>query len=441
MNSALTACQQSNSSLSNLPLLEQKSSLSLLSSSLLRSTQEDGALKIICCSMMVSIALYASSAAAGSAEQAKRIHDRLAGVPPTEAVLTQMQAEIDGGNLQGAAEIAVEQPTFYSVTLQNFAAPWTNEAQTAFVDLNDYSATVIGMVRDDVDFRQILSGNIIYIGDSGTGAPAYSNTNNAHYEYLDSNGVDLQARLVQRTQTEVTGLAADATAGVITTRAAAKAFFKDGTNRAMFRFTLINHMCLDLEQVKDITLPSGRIRQDVSRSPGGDSRIYLNNCIGCHTGMDPLSQAYAYYEYSYEGDADPDGDAGFLLYNDAGELDPITGTRVTAKHHINENTFSYGYQIPDDQWINAWRTGQNRSLGWSGALPGRGSGAKSMGEELANSDQFAQCQVEKVFEAVCLRPPQDAADRARVDTMVTSFKGDYRLKQVFVDSAIYCRGE
>src|SRR6476661_9742502 len=93
------------------------------------------------------------------------------------------------------------------------------------------------------------------------------------------------------------GIPAAATAGFITSRASSEAFFIDGTNRAMFRFTLINHMCRDMEQVHDTSLPPDMIRQDVSRSPGGDSRIFLNNCIGCHSGMDPLAQAFAYYEF------------------------------------------------------------------------------------------------------------------------------------------------
>jgi hypothetical protein len=89
----------------------------------------------------------------------------------------------------------------------------------------------------------------------------------------------------------------NATAGVMTTRAAARAFFIDGTNRAMFRFTMLNHFCNDMEQVLDTTRSPDRIRQDVSRSPGGDSRVFLNNCVGCHSGMDPLAQAFAYYDY------------------------------------------------------------------------------------------------------------------------------------------------
>jgi hypothetical protein len=83
----------------------------------------------------------------------------------------------------------------------------------------------------------------------------------------------------------------------MTTRAAAEAFFIAGTNRAMFRFTLMNHMCMDMEQVLDTTIAPDRIRQDVSRGPGGDSRVFMNNCIGCHAGMDPLAQAFAYYTF------------------------------------------------------------------------------------------------------------------------------------------------
>ena len=61
----------------------------------------------------------------------------------------------------------------------------------------------------------------------------------------------------------------------------------------MFRFTMVNHFCKDMEQLHDPRLSPDRIRQDVSRSPGGDSRLFLNNCIGCHNGMDPLAGAYA----------------------------------------------------------------------------------------------------------------------------------------------------
>jgi hypothetical protein len=276
---------------------------------------------------------------------------------------------------------------------------------------------------------------------SGAGIPAYAVDNNDHYAALEAAGTDLQANLQATTQSAVTGLPAAATAGVMTTRSAAKAFFIDGTNRAMFRFTMWNHLCLDMEQVRDTTRAPDRIRQDVSRSPGGDSRVFLNSCIGCHSGMDPLAQSFAYYDYEYDVVNDPDGDNGRVSYNGVGQTDPTTGTRVEEKYFNNALNFEHGFATPDDSWENYWREGPNKLLGWDAGLPGAGSGAKTMGQELAHSEAFARCQVTKVFENVCLRPPQASGDRDQIDAMVTSFKNNnYNLRRVFAESAVYCMG-
>ena len=191
---------------------------------------------------LAALALLASGhAAAGSREQAKRIHDRIAGVPPSATVLNQMAADIDAGRPLDAANRALQSSAFYNVTLKNFAAPWTNREQSVFVPLNDYTATVIGMVRDDEPFNSLLSADILYTGQGVSGVAAYSPSNNDHYEQLEQRGADLKAVLVKQQQSSLNGLPASATAGIITSRAASQAFFVAGTNRAMFRFTLMNH--------------------------------------------------------------------------------------------------------------------------------------------------------------------------------------------------------
>lgn len=379
---------------------------------------------------------------AGSREQAKRIHDRLVGTHAQESTLVSMASDISANDAIGAAETAMEQDGFYNVTLKNMIMPWTNEEQTVFAPLNDYVALVIGVIRDDLDFRRILYDDLLYVGDSNLGLTDYSATDNNHYEELENQNRSLKDDLVQVSQVTHLGIPEQATAGVMTTRAAAKSFFKDGTNRAMFRFTLMNHLCTDLEGIKDITRPPDRIRQDVTRSPGGDSSIFLNNCIGCHSGMDPMAQAYAYYEYEYDVDTDPDALNGRLVYNLTDDIDEFTGIRVQKKYHINANNFKYGFITPDDRWDNYWREGDNALLGWDETLSGGGNGAKSMGQELAHSEAFAQCQVKKVFKTVCLREPVTEDDSNQIDTMVTSFKGSgYKLKQVFAESAVYCMGD
>ena len=378
--------------------------------------------------------MLAAPASAQTREQAKRIYDRLAGVPPTESTLNGLvgnagtdpvcqQYGVAGPAC--AAYVAMEDPSFYNVTLKNFAAPWTNREFSAFVPLNDYVATVIGMIRDDVDFRTVLSADLQYIGEAGTVSAPPAANNNDHYAQLEASNQDLKDVLEPTTQSSINGLSPGATAGVITSRAAAEAFFVAGTNRAMFRFTMVNHFCKDMEQLHDPKLSPDRIRQDVSRSPGGDSRLFLNNCVGCHTGMDPMAQAFAYYNY--------DETAGAIEYT-AGNVQP--------KYFNNDLNFPQGYRTPDDHWTNYWRTGQNRYLGFYGPGNGDDVGAKSLGVELSNSTAFTTCQVEKVFEAVCLRAPESANDHAAVDQFVTNFESSgYRMKRVFADTAEYCMGQ
>ncbi|MGH8133604.1 MAG: hypothetical protein ACRETP_10300 [Steroidobacteraceae bacterium] len=364
---------------------------------------------------------------AGPNEQAKRIYERIAGVPPSAAVLQQMANAISASpgqaGLLAAAAIATSAPSFYDVTLKNFVMPWTNRDQTVFAPLNDYAATVIGMVRDDVPFNTALSADILYTSNAA-GLPPPSPANNDHYATAEANGVDLMSTLVRGTQSGVYGTPAAATAGLITTRGAASAFFVNGTNRAMFRFTMINHFCSDMPTLMDTTRPSDRIRQDVARSPGGDSRIFLNNCVGCHSGMDPMVQAFAYYNF--------DATSGQMIY---------TPNQVQPKYLINAFNFPAGFVTPDDSWSNRWRAGQNSVLGWAPTLPGSGNGAKSLGVELGSSAAFARCQVTKVFQAVCFRTPASSTDLSTVASMTTSFtSGGYDLKQVFQQAAAACPG-
>ncbi|HEY7890533.1 MAG TPA: hypothetical protein VIC29_20095 [Steroidobacteraceae bacterium] len=381
----------------------------------------------------VAFALLAAQAAppvfAGSYEQARRIYERLAGVPPSAAVLQKMENDIISQpgqpGLIAAAAVATDPkyaPDFYNATLKEFINPWTNRNQSAFVPFNDYTATVIGMIRDDIPFNTVLSADILYTVNA-SGLPAPSPANNDHYATAEANGIDFSSALTQTTQSAVYGTPTQATAGVWTTRAGAAAFFVLGTNRAQFRFTMLNYLCHDMQTVMDNTRPTDRVRQDVARSPGGDSRVFLNNCAGCHSGMDPMAQAFAYYDFS--------STTNQLVYT-AGQVQP--------KYVKNPQNFIWGFVTPNDSWSNRWRSGPNADLGWSSGLPGSGEGAKSLGQELENTTAFANCQVVKVFQQVCLRAPTSTADQTTIAAIQSGFQNGYDLKQVFQQSAAACAG-
>jgi hypothetical protein len=368
----------------------------------------------------------AAVCSAGPREQAKRIHDRLTGIPPSPAVLDAMATKVAAGNALGAAQDAMANPAFYNTTVRELATPWTNRDRSVYAELNDSTATVIGMIRDDVPFEEILFGDIVYVGSTAATPVPYSQADNNHYVELQRNHVDLSnaANLVRQTQSSLPGtpLGAADTAGIMTTRGFASAFLIAGTNRAPVRFAALNSLCMDMEDFRDVTAWPDRIRRDVSRSPGGDSNLFLNDCLACHAGLDGLAGGFAFYDF--------DATAGRITY---------TPNAVQPKFVKAASTFPFGFQTTGDSWINYWRTGPNAFVEWRGA--GSGAGAKSLGMELARTRQFSECQVRNVFEKVCYRKPNGPTDLTAVETIATSFETNNRsLKRVFAETAVYCMG-
>ena len=165
--------------------------------------------------------------------------------------------------------------------------------------------------------RRTAVADILYVGNSGW-APLWRRPA-IRITTARTGGFDRAPRLQRTTPS---GFQAPARGDAASSRRArCQAFFVAGTNRAMFRFTLLNHMCRDLEEIQDTARPPDRIRQDVSRSPGGDARLFLNNCVGCHSGMDPMAQAFAYYTF--------DEAQGRLVY--AGRCAPKNSTTIRVR--------------------------------------------------------------------------------------------------------------
>lgn len=352
---------------------------------------------------------------AGPREIGWKLHNRLAGVPPKKATLDQMEALIRAGRHEDAARLAIDNKNFYNLVLKNWIKPWANREQTSRDNFNDYVATAIGIIRDDLPFTQVLSENVIYTVDGAT--PAYSFSNNDHYRNAETRNLDLKTSLRRNTQSMLTGLPANAVAGVTTTRAAGEAFYSAGTNRRVNRYIFMNYLCRDYEQLHDVTIPDFRVRPDVERRPGGDARTYKNTCVGCHAGQDALGGAYAYYDFV----------GNTLVYT--------PGTVVTKMNHNSYHPDAY--ITVDDSWINLWATGQNATLGWRGASSG--NGVKSIGQMFASTRAFSQCMAQKVFKVVCMRDAVNSDDKNFVAEQALSFENsNYNMKNLFINTSVGC---
>lgn len=332
-----------------------------------------------------------------------------------------MENLIKNGSTKEAAKVAIENKNFYDLTLKNWVKPWTNVDQTSRVPLNDYVATVVGMVRDDIPFDQVLYGDHLYIAAANTPVtiPAYNKKDNNQYIEMESKFVSLKDYLTRVSQSQTTGI--KDTAGVITTRAAASAFFSAGTNRRMTRFTFMNYLCRDFEAVHDINVPDYHVRRDVERNPGGDSRTYRNQCVGCHAGQDGLGGAWAYFDFV-------DNE---IKYTDGKVVDKIN----------KNNLYADGYVTTNDEWVNIWANGQNSNLGWPDKQTGKG--ARELGMVVARSRAFAECMSTKVFELVCIRKPKIDSEKKEIKRLADIFQANdnFNMKNLVAETSILCLGE
>ena len=397
-------------------------------------------MKIVLFFSLLSVFSFANEARL----KAWTLHNRIAGVPPLPSTLNQMENLIlqNPGEmgLENAAYLALQNNYFYNVRLKNWLKPLSNEERSKNVELNDFVATVIGAIRDSDNpnkpFSRILYDDLIYVGPSfGNENENFSRSNNNHYREIENDFLNLQNVLVERMQSEnidtepniennnrrdntnvvVNGI--NGAAGVLTTRAYGQSFYQAGTNRSVTRHTFMNFLCKDFEDMHDTTIPDFRVRRDVEREPGGDSRTYKNTCVGCHAGQDALGGAFAYWDFT----------------NNRLRFTP--GNVVSKMNH--NALYEFGHVTTDNSWMNLWANGQNASLGWRGAQAG--NGVKEFGQLIARSRQFARCMTMKVFKLVCIRPPVEE-DMPFIEDMADDFESNdsYNMKRLFAKVGARC---
>jgi hypothetical protein len=358
---------------------------------------------------------------------ALEIYKRLVGIttPIDNPVITDMARQIARGNLAAAATIATEQPGFYNLVVRDFAARMSTRDQSINTSLNDFIATFIGLTRDDLDARLLLTGRLFYKGSdaAAVGNAIYGDIlgSNNHYDDLVSDNYDLSSVLQRentqyiRTGDNTYGVHPDA-AGVITSRAFMQAHAVDGTNRRLVEYTVKQFACLDMEGWADAKAPDFRVGRDIDRFPGGEGSKYLTTCKACHSVMDGFRGAFAKYDF----------DRNFVQYRDG----------VDNKMNQNRDTFPSGYNTTDNSWVNNAVSPANQlTFGWRG-VASSGNGVRQFATTIANSRAFSKCMVKRVYREICRRPVA-SFELPMVDSMANSFESSgYNLKNLFQELAI-----
>lgn len=374
--------------------------------------------------------------------QAKRLLERIAGgkVPGDHPLLAQITPLVAANNLKAAADIAVTHPGFLNVTVKNMAAEMSTREETILQPLNDFMATLIGVVRDGGDARELLTGNFTYQADpalvptgitvrsDGSADIAFSNN---HYDDLNRRDIDLGLVLrrvsPQQLYSQVTRTLVPNPdpAGLITTRTYLAAHAVAGTNRRPVEYMFREFLCTPLAGVADITAPDNRTGRDVTRVPGGSNLTYETTCKGCHTQHDAMRGAFARWDF-------PNNVAINSAAEPAGSAIGGYTNGIVQKMNRNNTEFPFGFVTADTSWINNTINASNMAMvGWRGAYQA-GNDVKSLAAAFANSQRFSQCMVKRVYDSVCQSGFDIGSAQNYTKDMATRFENaGYNLKQLF----------
>ncbi len=402
-------------------------------------------------------ALIGASAFAQSDDEVKKLAERIVGVklPGDSPLLSQMRILYNQGNRKAAAQLAINDPRFINVTTKQMALKMSTRAETMRTELNDFVATYIGVVRDDMDARQLLMGDFHYRADAAkipagvtvrSGVLADLVLTNNHYLDLDKPNVDLSSVLVRVNKQLMASESGGSLmvvdnpdpAGLLTSRAFLGAHAIAGTNRRPVEYAMREFMCVAMAEWSDVGASDARIGRDIDRAPGGEPQKFLTSCKGCHTGMDGFRLAFSKNDFQ-TSNAYPEGRVINSSLEAANFPGFIANTRVSSKMDKapNNQVFPNGYVPVDTGWVNNSRGPSNNQLfGWRGNVAG-GVGVKTFAEAIAQSRRFSQCVVQRVYEGICRRPFSISLSKRYADAMANILEqNNYSIKNLATEVAL-----
>lgn len=297
---------------------------------------------LIFLSQLIGIVTIAQTTSSPSQVLAQRVFERITGVKIqlSDSRVLEMSRLFQQGKPKTAVQIALRDPQFTNVRARNFAVQLSNKSGVVNKPLDDMSALITGIIRDNIDFRKILTADFQYQivggGSENSFFDLFLKNGFAEYEgdrlYLEPASIqrrffDLHTQLVKKNDfhTVVYVDIVDAKlaaakenlaerkqslnsslhiekmpefAGLFTTRGFGESNYSGGTNRRPVEYVVKQFLCSSMSEIANNQVSDYYVGKDVSRFPGGDRNAYITNCKSCHTIMDSWRGAFAKIDYS-----------------------------------------------------------------------------------------------------------------------------------------------
>ena len=438
-----------------------------------------------------------------SRDLAKKLYISLTGTQPSAAELNFLEPKIQSGLKAEAARNIINQDppinnggAFYSVTIKDWATPKFNKQKTTLAPLNDGTATIIGMIRDERPFNTILYQDVMYKATGVTfkgGQLWYFDTTypsvpgvvpstlcSAHgtvagqYKIIftvpgTSNKLCQKTKL---TKNELSSASAIDALYVPHKDIIIETNLVSTTNR---HYESISEQGLDLSDKMLLVSQSQQAKLHTSLGAISgllSSRAYGSAYFFAGTNRAPVAYALEHFlckdmeelndttiednRNRRDVDRSPGGSStlyknrcvgchagmdamsGAFAYYDYlnGKVTYTPGNVVTKMNH--NAVFSAGYVTGNDSWINYWGVGQNANLGWSREVT-EGIGATSFGRMLADTEAFHSCMAKQTYEKVCMKKASADEDHVRIKRLTAAYKiSNYNMKSLFINASLEC---
>lgn len=343
----------------------------------------------------------------------------------------QMETLISQNQTAEAAKVATSDPLFLDVGIRDWARVISSRDRDIRTPMNDFVATVIGVVRDSdtTSAKELLTGNFTYRVNPEVIAGGVNIrqdelndliASNNHYSDLQARRLSPSAVLVRQSPQRVVMRNANNTpvdhpdpAGLLTSRQFQMMYTTAGTNRLAIEYSFKTFMCVSMEEWMDSSRGDDRVGRDVSRMPAGDLNTYQTTCKGCHAQMDAYRGAFAYVDFL--------NNRPTVNVTPVGKMNPNNPENTDFTHTDNSfRNYAFGAKNADQF---GWRTG------------GEGVGMGDYGRALADSRGFSRCMVRHAFQNVCNRKPR-AEEETMVRTIADQFEmSGYHMKRLFENVA------
>jgi hypothetical protein len=454
--------------------------------------------------ILLSNTLLVEASEKSPRELSKKLYISLTGTQPSMAELNYLEPKIARGDyVQAGADIIDQRSSviknggaFYGVTVKDWVTPKFNKQKTTLAPLNDGSATIIGMIRDERPFNSILYENVVYkaLGVTFQGELWYFDTtlpasvpnaatlcsglgltaNDFKIIYNDPTPLEPTKRTCRKTKFKLPALAAAKSINSLYLPAQDLIIETNLLSTTNRHYESISEQGLDLSDrnlLKPVTQDAKLHAYPAAISGLLTTRAYGSAYFFAGTNRAPVAYALEHFlckdmeelhdttipDYRNRRDVDRSPGGSSELYKNrcigchAG-MDALAGafayydynngkiayTPATVVPKMNHNVlFSAGFVTSNDGWKNLWNQGHNASLGW-GSLA-EGEGVKSFGTMLANTEAFHSCMAKQAYEKVCMKKAVSKIDKDRVTRLTAFYKSsNFNMKRLFINASIEC---